>query len=134
MARRHPARLRAEQLEVRLALSVGLDLTGVEWRTIDGTDNNTALPTQGAAETRQIRFGYGAQFPDGFGDAIITTPQRANPRTISNTIHAQSGSVTSERQLTDWAFQWGQWITHDMDLTRNGSDFNVLSDGTVGDF
>src|SRR5262245_30925633 len=134
MARRHPARLRAEQLEVRLALSVGLDLTGVEWRTIDGTDNNTALPTQGAAETRQIRFGYGAQFPDGFGDAIITTPQRANPRTISNTIHAQSGSVLSGRHLTDWAFQWGQWITHDLDLTRNGPEFDTLSTDEEGDF
>ena len=91
-----------------------------------------ALPTQGAAETRQIRFGYGDQFPDGFGDAIITAPQRANPRTISNAIHAQSGSVLNDRHLTDWAFQWGQWITHDMDLTRNGPQFNVLSTGDGG--
>src|SRR5262245_49266373 len=120
MVKSHRARLGTEQLEDRLVLSGGLDLTGVEWRTIDGTNNNTAKRTQGAAGTRQIRFGYGAQFPDGYGDAIITAPQRANPRTISNTIHAQSASVLNDRHLTDWAFQWGQFITHDMDLTRNG--------------
>ena len=131
MSKRLHSRPRTEQLEDRL-VPVDLNLTGVEWRTIDGTSNNVALPTQGAAETEQIRFGYGDQFPDGIGDAIITAPQRANPRTISNAIHAQSGSVPSDRHLTDWAFQWGQWITHDMDLTRNGPQFNVLSTGAVG--
>jgi len=134
MAKRHTARLGSRPLEDRLVPSGGLDLTGVEWRTIDGTNNNLALPTQGAAETQQIRFGYQAQFPDGYGDAIITAPQRANPRTISNTIHAQSGSVPNARHLTDWAFQWGQWITHDLDLTRNGPEFNALFTGGVGDF
>jgi len=134
MAKKHTARLGSRPLEDRLVPSGGLDLTGVEWRTIDGTNNNLAFPTQGAAETQQIRFGYQAQFPDGFGDAIITTPQRANPRTISNTIHAQSGSVPNDRHLTDWAFQWGQWITHDLDLTRNGPEFNALFTGGVGDF
>ena len=126
-------RLGCERLEDRQLLSGDL-LTGIEWRTIEGTNNNLPNPTQGAAETRQIRFGYTAQFPDGFGDAIITAPQRANPRTISNTIHAQSGSVLSQRNLTDWAFQWGQFITHDLDLTNNGPQFNVLSTGAVGDF
>jgi hypothetical protein len=134
MAMRHTARLGSGPLEDRLVPSGGLDTTGVEWRTIDGTNNNVAQPTQGAAETRQIRFGYGAQFPDGYGDAIITTPQRANPRTISNTIHAQADSVPNDRHLTDWAFQWGQWITHDLDLTRNGPEFDALWTGGVGDF
>jgi peroxidase len=134
MANRHTARLGFAPLEERLVPSGGLDLTSVEWRTIDGTNNNLTLPAQGAAETRQIRFGYLGQFPDGFGDAIITAPQRANPRTISNTIHAQAESVPNDRHLTDWAFQWGQWITHDLDLTRNGPQFNALFTGGVGDF
>lgn len=134
MAQNRSARLWCELLEDRRLMSSGLYLTGVEFRTIDGTENNVANPTQGAAETRQIRFGYGAQFPDGFGDAIITTPQRENPRTVSNTIHAQEGSVPSARQLTDWAFQWGQWITHDLDLTGNGPEYDTLSTGAVGDF
>ena len=101
LARRY--RPLVEMLEVRHLLS-GLDLTGVEWRTIDGTNNNVALSNQGAAETRQIRFGYGAQVPDGFGDAIITadtTPRsRPSARTVSNTIHAQSDSVLSDGRST----------------------------------
>lgn len=128
--------MQVERLEGRLLLTGGIDLSGVEWRAIDGTGNNVALPTQGAAETRQIRFGYGAQFPDGFGNEIITAPRRAKPRTISNEIHAQSESVLNDRNLTDWVFQWGQWITHDLDLTRNGAEFNELwpYEGEVGDF
>ena len=133
MAKSHHARLGLEPLEDRQVPST-FDLTGVEWRTIDGTNNNLDLPSQGAAETRQIRFGYGAQFPDGFGDAIITEPQRANPRTISNTLMAQSGSIVNDRHLTDWVFQWGQWITHDLDLTNNGPQYNQLSTGEAGDF
>ncbi|MCI0380799.1 MAG: peroxidase family protein [Gemmataceae bacterium] len=140
MAKNRRARLRArlwaEPLEERLALSI--DLTGIEFRTIDGTGNNQTLTSQGAAETQQIRFGYGAQFPDGFGDAIITdttTPRaRLSARSISNAIHDQDASVVSEHHLTDWAFQWGQWVTHDMDLTRTGPEFNVLSTGVEGDF
>jgi hypothetical protein len=136
--RRRRFRLALEALEARHLLAGdfggGLDLSDIEWRTINGTGNNEGLPNQGAAETRQIRFGYGDDFPDDFGDVIVTEPERANPRTISNTIHAQEASAPSERHLTDWAFQWGQWITHDMDLTRNGETWDELSTGDVGDF
>ena len=125
--------LRCDRLEDRHVPST-LDLSAVEWRTIDGSDNNLVLPAQGAAETRQIRFGYGAQFPDGYGDLILTAPQRANPRTISNAIHAQAGAVPNNRGLTDWVFQWGQWITHDLDLTRNGPQYDARYSGGVGDY
>jgi hypothetical protein len=76
-----------ETLEDRVVPA--LDLSTVEWRTIDGTGNNEALPNQGAAESEQIRFGYGDRFIDDEGDEIITefsTPSRENPRTISNEI------------------------------------------------
>ncbi len=134
------ARLLPENLEERLVMTTAVDLTPVEFRTIDGTNNNLVNPTQGAAETTQIRFGYGDRYPDnpdgteGFGDYIITEPQRTNPRTISNTIHAQAESIPDPRYLTDWVFQWGQFITHDIDLTRTGAEFNVRSTGEVGDF
>jgi hypothetical protein len=111
-----------------------INLSGIEWRTIDGTNNNVANPNQGAAETQQIRFGYGDRFVDDNGDVIVTAPLRENPRTISNEIHDQNASVPSERLLTDWSFQWGQWITHDLDLTRNGAQWDVLSDGSTGSF
>lgn len=123
------AHLLSEQLEDRLVPAI--DLSVVEWRTIDGTSNNLAVLNQGAAETQQIRFGYGDDFPDDNGDQIVLAP---NARTVSNAVLAQTGSIESNRLLTDWAFQWGQWVTHDMDLTRNGAAFDVLSDGTTGDF
>ena len=59
---------------------------------------------------------------------------RENARTVSNALLDQDGDALSQRHLTDWSFQWGQWLTHDMDLTPNGAQFNVLSDGTTGDF
>ena len=105
----------------------------MEVRTIDGTDNNQDNPTQGAAETNIIRFGYPAVYPDGHGDAIDVAG-RANARDISNRINAQSESVVNDRNLTDWIVQWGQFLTHDMDLTDNSANANDLSDGTTGDF
>lgn len=137
----HCARLRAEPLEQRIllavdsshALSSPTDLLQIEYRSIDGSGNNLLNDAQGAAQTRVIRFGYGGRFPDGHGDEIDVAG-RPNARLISNEIHAQSESVLNDRHLTDWVFQWGQFLTHDMDLTINGSAFNVLSTGETGDF
>jgi peroxidase len=136
---RLPVRPRLERLEDRLVMDANLDLTGVVPRTINGVNNNPLIPTQGAAETRQIRFGYGDDFPDdpngvggnGFGDIIIRAP---NARTVSNAILRQLGNTASARRLTDWSFQWGQWVTHDIDLTRTGREFDRLSTGVLDDF
>jgi len=120
MSKKQKAILHLELLEDR-AVPASLDLTGIEFRTIDGTNNNPNLPNQGAANTVQIRFGYGDDFPDDNGDTIITSP---NPRLVSNILHSQVGSIESADHLTDWSFQWGQWVTHDMDKTRDGAQFN----------
>lgn len=141
MSTPHSVRLRAEPLENRVLLAADLlqhhlsdpDLSDTEFRTIDGTENNLVEDEQGAALTRVIRFGYPGRYPDGHGDEI-DVPGRPNARDISNEIHAQSESVLNDRHLTDWVTQWGQFLTHDMDLTINGSEFNVLSTGEVGDF
>ncbi|REK06719.1 MAG: LEPR-XLL domain-containing protein [Planctomycetota bacterium] len=136
-------RLRAENLEPRILLAADaidglepqspLDLSNVEFRSIDGSGNNLVDDAQGAADTRVIRFGYPAVYPDGHGD-VVDVEGRPNARDISNAIHAQSDSVVNDRHLTDWIFQWGQFLTHDMDLTINGSLYNELSTGEVGDF
>src|SRR5262245_50462995 len=94
-------RLQCEGLEDRLALST-LNVTEVEFRTIDGTGNNPNNANQGAANTQQIRFGYGDRFIDDEGDEIITdtsTPSRENPRTVSNALLAQDGNALSQRHL-----------------------------------
>ncbi|QDV75075.1 peroxidase family protein [Botrimarina mediterranea] len=96
-----------------------------EVRTYDGTGNNVAIPTRGAAGTGMIRFGYSAEFLDSTG-AMITDAQRANARDISNAIFAQSSSVKSMRGLSDFAWGWGQFVTHDIELlkTDNGPVIN----------
>ena len=108
-------------------------------RTIDGTQNNLLVgrTTWGAANTDVIRFGYAADYPDGYGDLIYSTttvPPRPNARTVSNTLFAQSTSVLNNRNLSDWVVQWGQFLTHDMDLTSNGAAFDVKFSGGTGDY
>jgi peroxidase len=89
-----------------------------ENRSIDGSGNNLTNPTWGQAGTPLIRIGSAA-----YSDAISTPSgtTRPNPRVISNTIVSQSTSIPNSSNLSDWVFQWGQFIDHDLDLTDVGS-------------
>jgi hypothetical protein len=104
-----------------------------EFRTIDGRGNSLTDPTLGAANTRVIRFGYDADYPDGIGDEI-TAAAKPNARDVSNRVMAQSGSILNDRGLSDWVVHWGQFITHDMTLIDTGAEYDVLSTGATGDF
>jgi peroxidase len=105
-----------------------------ENRTYDGTGNNVGIPARGSAGTGMIRFGYSAEFLNSAGD-MITDTQRANARTISNAISAQSSSVKSLRGLSDFAWGWGQFVTHDIELlkTDNGPAVNGFAPIAVND-
>jgi hypothetical protein len=104
-----------------------------EFREFDGRGNNRVFDDQGAANTRVIRFGYEADYPDGIGDVIAET-DKPNPRHVSNTVNAQSSRIANSRGLSDWIVQWGQFITHDVSLIPANMSSNVLSTGAVGDF
>ena len=76
----------------------------------------------------------------GVGDAIVTAPQRANPRTISNAIHSQSERVLSARSLKQVGyFRWRRNIGgHFINLfLRGGTGFvkfpgiKAYMDGTI---
>jgi Animal haem peroxidase len=110
---------------VLLPLVVTPELVRAENRTIDGTGNNVSLPSRGAANTPFIRNGYKSQF-FGTDAALPTETQRANARDISNAISAQSASVPSARHLSNYIWAWGQFLTHDTDLstTSNGPTVN----------
>jgi len=99
--------------------------THAEDRSIDGTGNYLSIPSRGAANTPMIRFGYTSQFKDSTG-AMLTDADRANARDISNAIFAQSESRLSARNLSDFAWAWGQFVSHDTDLTTtsNGAAVN----------
>ncbi len=129
--RRHPSwSVTAEQLEDRLLLSA-------VFRTIDGTDNNVDNPTWGAADTALIRIDEADYLPNGSGEAIVTESApspfaRANPRDISNVIASQSGDIVNDRNLSDWVWQWGQFLDHDIDLTET-SPTNGTADIPIDD-
>ncbi|CAN5467779.1 hypothetical protein BH09PLA1_BH09PLA1_34110 [soil metagenome] len=106
-----------------------------EDRTITGASNNIGQPSRGAANTAFIRLGYPSDYPgDGSGSTILTDAQRANARTISNTLGTQTGDVLNNRSLSSYIWMWGQFITHDLDLasTSNGSAVNGTANIAVG--
>lgn len=126
---------RRKSLIAAVLIAAALPVVGraVEFRTFDGTGNNLNSPTQGAANSRVIRFGYDADYPDGIGD-IITDAGKPNPRDVSNHVLAQAGSIVNSRGLSDWSVHWGQFLTHDISLVDNGAQYDLLSTGATGDF
>ncbi|WP_233198886.1 MULTISPECIES: peroxidase family protein [Pirellulaceae] len=120
-------RFGGEQLEQRQLLasdlSVVIDSVFEEIRSIDGTGNNLAVPTLGSTETAFIRF-VGADYADGISEA--SGEDRLSAREISNNIAAQSTSIENDRFLTDFVWQWGQFLDHDIDLTGEASPHESL--------
>lgn len=127
-ARRQPGwRNRARLLLVGLVVA-GCCRTSVagliDVRSMDGTGNNQtpALWNSGAAETPLSRHPLAPATypgPTHSGDEIMQAPDRENPRVISNTIFAQgSRRIASRRKLSDFVWQWGQFLDHDIDLTE----------------
>jgi peroxidase len=121
--------LHVNSLQRVLLIAAGLASLGLnasaEDRSIDGTGNYVSNPTRGAANTPMIRFGYTSQFKDSTG-AMLTDADRANARDISNAIFAQTESRPSARNLSDFVWAWGQFVSHDTDLatTSNGAASN----------
>lgn len=83
--------------------------------TIDGSYNNLKNPTWGVAGSNLWR-----RIPSAYLDGI-SVPARMNsvsPREVSNLIFDQTQSLPNQRGLTDFAWQWGQFLDHDIDLTE----------------
>jgi hypothetical protein len=103
-----------EHLEDRCLLS-GLV---VEYRTIDGTLNNLANPDWGKANIELVRAADPA-YADGV--SALAGADRLSPRVISNLVLAQTASILNDRGLSDFVWQWGQFLDHDLDLTTAAS-------------
>jgi len=109
-----------------------------DFRTIDGSGNNLANPTWGQAETSLIRmaphaYEDGVDAPRGMTDPstppLVGTSRLPNPRDISNTVVAQgSRSILNSLNASDWLWQWGQFIDHDLALEepRPTSDLMMI--------
>ncbi len=95
---------------------------GIEFRSIDGSGNNDT--TSGVAGDQLIRlfnnaFADGISVPRGGSFFFSTLP---NPRTISNAISNQTESVPNFLGASDWLWQWGQFVDHDLDLNESTSE------------
>lgn len=110
----------AEILEERVLLSA-------DFRTIDGTGNNETHTDWGAADTQLLRLAT-IEYDDGVSQPAGGLSNRPNPRVISNLVVDQDSDVFNDRHLTQFIFQWGQFLDHDMDLTEEALppvDFSI---------
>ncbi|MBT5050703.1 MAG: peroxiredoxin [Rhodospirillaceae bacterium] len=88
------------------------------YRSIDGSGNNIANPGWGAAGTELLRLAAPA-----YGDGISSLAGAGRPsaRAVSNAVSAQSGPTLNSKGATDFLWQWGQFLDHDIDLTHTGA-------------
>jgi peroxidase len=118
-----------EQLEQRCLLDA---------RTITGFGNNIVHPTWGESGTDLLRVS-----PVAYADGISSpsTPNTLGPREISNNLSNQSNPIFSfadnlggpnAQRLSDYSYAWGQFIDHDMDLSKDnsGQAFDIPEDPT----
>ncbi|MGB6222848.1 peroxidase family protein, partial [Haloferula sp.] len=82
-----------------------------EFRTIDGAGNNIDDPELGSADHPMIRhldsdYGDGVESPAG--------ADRPSARAVSNAVVAGGGGIPNERGATDFMWQWGQFLDHDI--------------------
>jgi peroxidase len=86
----------------------------LEFRSIDGSGNNPIDSTRGAANTPLLRTTTNA-YADGSGEPAGGDQRSA--REISNLVVAQDHPIPNSQSVTDFLWQWGQFIDHDIDLT-----------------
>ncbi len=89
----------------------------IQYRTIDGSYNNIASPNLGASHEQLTRL-VDAAYADGI--ASMAGPNRPSARDISNHVVAlafETESLSNELNQSDFLWQWGQFIDHDIDLT-----------------
>lgn len=99
---------------------------GREVRSFDGTSNNEDNPEWGASFSHLQRLGD-ADYADGVSEP--NGQDRLGAREISNIVSVQDDGVDiiNEFGTTDWLWQWGQWIDHDLSITDGATEeeFNI---------
>lgn len=86
---------------------------------ISGLGNNPEHPEWGTPGQQFIR-----RTPNAYGNGISTPSgmDRPSARIISNALAAQGEVVThDERNMSAYAYTWGQFIDHDLDITHSSS-------------
>lgn len=86
--------------------------------SIDGSGNDLGNPSENAVDQPLRR-----RFASAYGDGVSSMggADRPSPRLISNLLHAQDRPRPNRRGASDFLWQWGQFIDHDIDLS-DGTD------------
>jgi peroxidase len=103
---------------VALSAPVPAQNLPTEFRTIDGSNNNLTQPLWGSAGEQLLRM-TSADYSDGVSAPAGFT--RPGAREISNAVAAQSAAIPNSLAVSDFVWQWGQFIDHDIDLTGAAS-------------
>lgn len=97
-----------------LNLSCKTDDSNGNFRSIDGSNNNLSDPEMGAAITQLLRL-FESDYSDGISE--LSGVDRPGPREISNTVNDQTESIENQLNASDYLWQWGQLLDHDISLT-----------------
>lgn len=96
-----------------------------EARSFDGSGNNQSNPDLNSIFTKLARLVSSA-----YGDGISTLAgaDRPGPREISNVVVDQDGAfILNDLGTSDFLWQWGQFLDHDIDLTPGVAEFAPIS-------
>jgi len=108
---------------------------GMEVRTYNGTNNNLTNTSWGATFEHLQRLGT-ADYADSISS--LAGANRKSARKISNLVHNQEAgeSIPNTFSGSDFVWQWGQFMDHDMDLTdgaEESADIEVPADDSLFD-
>ncbi|MCA9037799.1 MAG: peroxidase [Planctomycetaceae bacterium] len=111
-----------ENVEERLLLSAA---------SVDGSGNNLTNPEWGSAGEDLLRIAD-AQYPDGIAEVAGTN--RPSARAISNDVSDSGGNdIISQRLLSAMIYAWGQFLDHDITLTKTGDGETTTIEIPEGD-
>lgn len=94
---------------------------GREVRTYDGTNNNLTNTNWGATFEHLQRLGP-VDYADGISE--LSGPDRPSARAVSNGVSDQVEGISIPNTIsgTDFVWQWGQFIDHDLGLTDGAEE------------
>ncbi|MCB1745210.1 MAG: peroxidase family protein, partial [Gammaproteobacteria bacterium] len=121
-----------------LLLGCAPGLGAVEIRSIDGSGNNQVAPDWGSSGSELLRLtpaAYADAVDEPRGGLVSSLP---SARAVSNSVAVQATSAPNASDATDWLWQWGQFLDHDLSHTRPSSpaqpfDIPVPADDTLFD-
>lgn len=96
--------------------------------TFTGYGNNVKHPTWGAAGEQLLRVAEPPAYANGISTLAEYSSPVINPRVISNFMSASFGIRTpNSRSLSDFAWSFGQFIDHTLDLTPSAVPLEDIS-------